>query len=251
MMRKMAITLAMTVVLCSVMTLAYAADMIPVDLSDSAPSGNDAWQRTDAGIRISKPGEYMLSGSLEEGMVWVDCTDTGKVILYLNGVTVHNPKGPAVQIGKCDPRVVISMVEGSTNTLTNGTELVYEDGEEPDGVIFSRSDLTLDGSGKLKITAGAQNGIVSKDDLKILSGEITIECPKHGIKGKDCVEISGGKISIQAGKDGIKSTNKNDPDRGYLLISGGEITIFCTDEALSYITTCSVIGGALHLNTVR
>lgn len=227
---------------------ACAADMIPIDLNggaETAPSG--AWKATESGIVISVPGEYLISGKLEQGQILVDCQEAGKVTLYLNGAEVHNETGPAIRIGECDPRAAISLVDGTENRLSNGAQLAFEEGDEPDGVIYSKSDLTLDGSGRLEIHAGAMNGIVSKDDLKIAGGEYVIDAPRHGIKGKDCVEISGGKIQIRAGKDGIKSTNQNDPARGYLDISGGEIEIFSGDEALSYITYCNITGGTMHL----
>lgn len=227
---------------------ARAEGMVTIALDgQDAGSESGAWQRDEKGIFIRRPGEYLLTGKLAEGQILVDCLEDGKVTLYLNGVEVHHETGPAIRIEECSPRAVISLVEGSENVLSDGTALVLDENEEPDGVVFSRSDLSLEGNGRLKITAGAQNGIVSKDDLKILGGKLEITAPNHGIKGKDCVEISGGSISIRAGRDGIKSTNKKDPDRGYIDISGGEITIFCGDDPLSFITSCRMAGGRVNL----
>ncbi len=236
---------------CAAPIQACAEGMVTIQLGEKEAAGSGSWSVTENGIRISEPGEYLISGTLEEGQIFVDCGQEGKVTLYLNGVNVHHETGPAIQIGKCSPRAVISLVEGSRNSLSNGKNLIFEEEDEPDGVIFSRSDLTVEGSGQLEILAGAMNGIVSKDDLKIRGGEVVIEAPNHGIKGKDCVEISGGSIRIQAGKDGIKSTNKNDPDRGYIDMTGGEVTIECGDDALSFITGCTVTGGSLRITMLK
>ena len=223
--------------------------MVTVDLNSRGPGeeDHDSWQWTSAGVRISQPGEYLISGRLEEGMIWVSCAEKGKVTMYLNGAEIHHENGPAIRIEECSPRAVISLVEGSENILSDGDDLTFEGDEEPDGVIYSRSDLTIEGSGSLRVTAGAMSGIVSKDDLRIEGGSLTIQAPKHGIKGKDCVEISGGKIRVTAGKDGIKATNRKDPEKGYVAVSGGEISIACGDDPISFITKGMMTGGTLEM----
>ncbi len=242
--------------LCALMVLACAvalADgMVSVRLSDDGceVSGGGA-EITARGVKITAPGDYLLEGALSDGQVEVDCAAVGKVTLYLNGVTIHNATGPALLIGQCSPRLSISLVEGTENALSDGTNLVFTDGDEPNGVIFSKSDLTIEGSGSLTVTSGAMDGIVSKDDLKIKDGRITVNAARHGVKGKDFVEISGGTLTVTAGKDGIKSTNKDDPDRGYIAITGGYITLRCGDDALAYITTCTVEECTLRLEVTN
>ena len=197
----------------------------------------------DGTLTISQPGEYMLSGELTDGSLLVDTADQGKVTLYLNGVTVHTEGAAAILIGECKPGVILSLVEGSENVLSNGAQAVTDEEEEPNGVIFSRSDLEIEGSGSLQVNAASGDGIVSKDELKIHGGKITVDAKHHGIKGKDCVEIDGGEIVISAGRDGIKSTNKNDSARGYIAIQGGSVSIRCGDDPLQFVTNC-MIGNA-------
>lgn len=239
----------MGVLMTLLLLCAYAAGegIIPVTLGPEmdTPEGVTA---VDGVVTFSKPGSYLVSGDLPQGSLVVDCAENGKVILYLNGVSVYNAQGPALRVGECSPRAVISLVEGAENRLSNGTALFFEDVDEPDGVIYSQSDLTIEGGGTLEVSAGAMNGIVSKDDLRIEGGSLRIDAPLHGIKGKDSVEISGGEITIHAGKDGVKSTNKKDPERGFLEISGGKLTVTCGDDPLSFITTCHITGGEIHLS---
>lgn len=224
----------------------FADEITPIRLADHASSCEGSQVVIDGDtITITAPGEYLLSGALTDGQIRVDCKDDGKVILYLDGVTIHNEDGAALYIGRVSPRLRISLNAGSENTFTNGSSLIYDIDDEPNGVIFSRSDLTILGEGQLKVLSGAMDGIVSKDDLRVENGNIEVDAARHGIKGKDSIEISGGKITIRAGRDGLKSTNDKDPDRGYIDITGGEIEITCGDDPIAYTTTMNVTGATL------
>lgn len=194
----------------------------------------------DGTLTIVAPGEYMLSGELTNGQLLVDCEDEGKVTLYLNGVTIHTESAVAIRFGECKPKAVLSLVDGSENVFSNAAQDDLDEDEEPNGVIFSQTDLVIEGSGSLKVTAAFADGIVSKDDLEIRGGKITVEAARHGIKGKDSVEIHDGEINVNAGKDGIKSTNKKDPERGYVAVRGGVISIRCGDEPIQFVTDCTI-----------
>ena len=194
----------------------------------------------DGTLTIVAPGEYMLSGELTNGQQLVDCEDEGKVTLYLNGVTIHTEGAVAIRFGECKPKAVLSLVDGSENVFSNAAQDDLNEDEEPNGVIFSQTDLVIEGSGSLKVTSAFADGIVSKDDLEIRGGKITVEAARHGIKGKDSVEIHDGEINVNAGKDGIKSTNKKDPERGYVAVRGGVISIRCGDEPIQFVTDCTI-----------
>lgn len=223
------------------------AEIIPVTLSDEGcTSESGSVVCDDQGVTITEPGEYMLSGTLSNGRVLVDCAKDGKVILHLNNAVIHNETSSAILIGKVSPRVRIALTAGSENRLTSGEHLVFTEEDEPNGVIFSRSDLTIEGSGILMVSAGDYDGIVSKDDLRIEGGEISIQAVRHGIRGKDSVEISDGNIVIRCGKDGLRATNTKDSDKGFISISGGKISIVCGDDPLDYVTGLSVTGGTIE-----
>ena len=246
-MRKTGMILVMVLTAAVILTAA-GEGMIPITLSTEGVQTENEGIRIDGQtVTITQPGEYLVDGTLDNGQILVDCQENGKVTLYLNGVSIHNETGPALLIGNCSPRAVVSLVEGKQNRLSNGKNLIFEEGDEPDGVIFTRSDLTLCGTGSLEIEAGAMNGISSKDDLRIEGGSLTVDVPNHGLKGKDCVEISGGEVTIRAGRDGIKSTNKKDPSLGYIEITGGDIRISCGDEAISFISYCNISGGKMSM----
>ena len=233
--------LLLAVVLFAAMPALAEDGMKVVAFSDAGLEKEvDGVSFADGVLSVRKPGDYMLSGELTNGQLFVDCADEGKVTLYLNGVTIHTDGVAAVLIGGCKPKVVLSLVDQTENVFSNGAQAGSDQDEEPDGAVFSRSDLVIEGTGSLKVTALSGDGIVSRDDLEIRGGQIVVEAARHGIKGKDSVVISSGQLTVTAGRDGIKSTNKNDPSRGYVAVSGGIISIRCGDEPFQFVTDCTV-----------
>ena len=220
---------------------AGSAELVRITLADGASEcGSEGVTCEGDVVTITAPGEYLLTGSLSNGQVRIDCKEDGKVSINLQDVSIHNETGAAILVGHVSPRIRISLMADTSNELSNGGELVYEEDDEPNGVIFSRSDLTLEGSGALKVTAGAMDGIVSKDDIKIEGGQIIVNAPRHGIRGKDFVEISEGDITITAGKDGIRSNNSKEADRGYISVLGGTIRIVCGDDPFDFVTALNI-----------
>ena len=216
---------------------ACSAELITVTLSDEkCESASEAVTCEGSTVKITAPGEYLITGTLSNGQIFVDCKEEGKVVLNLQNVKIHNETGAAILIEKVRPRARISLMADTVNELSNGESLIFDEEDEPNGVIFSRSDLTMEGSGALKITAGAMDGIASKDDLKIEGGQISVIAPRHGLRGKDSVEISAGEITIQAGKDGIRSNNTKESDKGFISITGGKIRITAGDDPLDFVT---------------
>ena len=80
--------------------------------------------------------------------------------------------------------------------MANGGEYQSLDGNNIDGAIFSKADLTLNGAGLLTVTAQAGHGIVSKDDLVLTSGSYQITAAGHGLSGKDSVRVASGTYTI-------------------------------------------------------
>jgi hypothetical protein len=61
------------------------------------------------------------------------------------------------------------------NSVTDGSNYSLASGEdEPNAAIFSKSDLTINGSGTLDVDGNYKNGIVGKDDLVITEGRSTL-----------------------------------------------------------------------------
>lgn len=200
----------------------------------------------DGTVTISEEGIYILRGSLTDGMVIVDAADTAKVQLVLDGVTISNSRGAAIYVKEAD-KVFLTLAEGSVNTLSNGGSYTAIDEKNIDAVVFARSDLTVNGSGGLTITAEEGHGIVSKDDLKITGGMISITADGHGLSGKDSVCVAAGNLELTTGKDGIHAENADDEEKGFVYLAGGSLNVVSEGDCISAETHLQIDGGSFRL----
>lgn len=223
-------------------------EAVPIVLSGrTAEAGGAGVTTADGLVQISQEGVYVLTGSFD-GQIQVSVDKQDKVQLVLSGVSLSCASGPAIWVQQAD-KVFITLAEGTENTVTDGASYILEDGEdEPDGAIFSKEDLTINGSGSLTVTALYQDGIVSKDDLKICGGTLDVTAVDDGLRGKDSVSICGGTITVAAGSDGIKSTNTEEEDRGNVLVTGGKITVCAGDDGIHAARTLAVEDGQITVS---
>ncbi len=228
------------------------ADDTLITLSDSGILCDAPGVQVDGTtILISAPGTYRLTGTLTNGQVKVDCKDKGEVTLILDGVRIHHARGPAIEADQVKPRLRLTLAEGTETILSGGSAYDTNKDKEPNGVIFSRSDLLLDGSGSLRITAACYDGIVSKDDLMLSGITLTVDAARHGLRGKDSLTLTGCTIDITCGKDALRSTNDEKADRGTVTAQDCVLQITCGDDpidavhgyALSETTLTAVIEG--------
>lgn len=218
-----------------------------ITLSDNGSSSDSsAVQIEENTITITDEGTYILSGTLTDGMVIVEAEDTDKVQLVLKGADITNADSAAIYVRSAD-KVFVTTAEGSENVLTNGGSYTAIDENNIDAVIFSKSDLTLNGEGTLKITAKEGHGVVSKDDLVLTSGTYEIEAASHGLSGKDSVRIGGGTYDITAGKDGIHGSNTDDTSLGYVYIKDGTIHIQAEDDGIHADSALLIEGGTVEI----
>ncbi|MGN0324887.1 MAG: carbohydrate-binding domain-containing protein, partial [Lachnospiraceae bacterium] len=215
-------------------------------MDDNSFSDSDAVQIAADTITITDEGTYILSGKLTNGMIIVDAEDTDKVKLVLDDVEITSEQSAAIYVRSAD-KVFITTTDGSENTLTNGGTYAAIDDNNIDAAIFSKADLTLNGSGTLMIHALAGHGVVSKDDLVLTSGTYEITAEKHGLSGKDSVRIAEGTYHITAGQDGIHASNTEDSGQGFIYIAGGNFEIAVTDDGMHADSALMIEGGTINI----
>lgn len=213
---------------------------------DSASCGSDAVEISGSTVTVTEEGTYILSGTLNDGMIVVNAGDTDKIQLVLDQAEITNGTSAAIYVLEAD-KVFITTASGTTNTLSNGGEYAAVDDNNIDAVIFSKSDLTLNGKGTLTVSASAGHGIVSKDDLVFTGGTYDITAADHGISGKDSVRIAKGTYTISSGKDGIHAENKDDSSSGFLYIADGSFTIAAGGDGISAASYLLIENGTVSV----
>lgn len=214
---------------------------------NTATSSSDSVLINGSTVTITEGADYYVTGELE-GMLAVSIDEGDKARLILDGVIVNNPTGAALYVIEGD-KVFVTLANGSDNTLSNGGEFVPVDENNVDGAVFSKQDLTINGSGSLTVTSKAGHGIVAKDDLVLAGGELNISCASHAIDANDSVRIKDAHVTAYSGKDGIHSENSDDASLGFVYISGGSITAEAEGDGISAGAYVSIEGGELDIVT--
>lgn len=197
-------------------TITFSSDKITCSDSDVSIEDNV--------ITISKAGNYTVSGSSENAQIIIDASDDDEVSLTLSDLSLSCETSAPIYVKKAK-QLTVTLEDGSTNYLSTTDEFVAIDDNNIDGVIFSKDDLILTGSGSLEIDSPYGHGIVTKDELTVEDGTYTMTCKKHGLSGKDGIRIVNGTFTLSTQKDGIHTD-------GDLTIENGDINILESLEGL-------------------
>lgn len=207
-------------------------------------------------VTESAPGEiyYILSGSSDNGSFYL--SGSYKCSVTLNGLTLTNPSGPAIDIqnGK---RVNLRLENETTNSLTDGA------GGDWKGCFVCKGHTEFKGKGTLTVNGKTAHGIWSKEYIEIKNCTINVESAlKDGINCNQYFLMESGTVNIIGpGDDGVQvslkdeiptgeTTGHEDEDSGNFYMTGGTLKItghggVCikADGSISYT------GGTQDFNT--
>lgn len=195
---------------------------------------------------ISAGGTYILSGELTDGQIIVNAPEKDVQLVFRN-ISIANSKSAPIYVMDAK-NVVITLAEGTSNYMEDGEVYEFDNtDQEPSAAIFSKDDLTFNGSGSLEVVANFNNGIQSKDDLKFISGTYVITAKDDGIVGKDSVSVKDGTFQITTESDGIKATNTSESDKGYVMIDGGNFAITSGNDGVQAETLLRINNGIFDI----
>ena len=219
-----------------------------INLSGSGATVSGSGVTVENGnITITSAGSYIISGTLTDGSIKVNCSEKGTVRLILNGASISSSSTAPVVVKEAK-KVLVTLADGTTNIITDKTRQSVDD-EDFSSAVYSKADLVFNGSGTLNVNAGYRNGIKSTDDLKVVSGTFNITSNEDGIIVKDLLGIKDGKFTIKSGSDGMKSTYATDTSKGNIVITGGEFDITASNDGVHCNGDILISGGNLTISS--
>ena len=199
---------------------------------------------------------YVLSGTSSNGSFWMD--GAYKMTLELDGVNLTNPDSAAINI-RDGKRIGVMLVDGTTNTLVDGTN-----GSQK-GCFAVKGHAEFTGGGSLTITGNSSHAFWGKEYVqfkKKFTGKITVnKAVGDGFNVNQYIEMNGGTITISGvGDDGMQLSQSTDDadvvetdadNTGIFTMSGGTLNITTTaagakgiKAAVDYVMT----GGSVTVN---
>ncbi len=214
-------------------------------------------------VQIVYAGRYIVSGQLDNGSLIIDADKDDKVWLLMDSASIRNEDSAAILVEQAE-KVFLTLADGTENEIAGWTASDGGSGTDTsgsvsgnasagasgsssgsiDGAIYSRDDLTINGSGSLTVSAGYQHSIVCNDDLAITGGQIAVTAPQDGLHANDSVRIANANLTIQAGDDGI--TASNDDNTSYFYMESGSVTIPSCYEGIEAIDII-INGGSIDI----
>ncbi len=198
-------------------------------------------------VTISRAGTYLLKGTLK-GQVEIAVSQKDSVRLILDQVNITSESGSAIICTQCK-KLILSLPEGTKNTVIDGSTYQDQSEDAPDAAIYSQDDLTINGTGELIINANYQDGIKTKDTLKLMEGSVSIKAVDDGILGKDFVYVHEGTYTVDAGGDGMKTTYDKDNEKGDMIIENGTFTITAGNDGVQSEHRLAIYDGTFTINS--
>ena len=197
-------------------------------------------------ITITASGTYVVSGTLTDGEIVV-AADGADVHLVLNGASITNADGPAIDVRDAGSAVLV-LARGSDNALADGAAYADTGEDAATAALFSSDTLTITGTGSLNVTGAYKDGVSSKNGLAVTgSPTITVNAADDGLRGKDWLLIDGGTLTVTAGGDGLKSSEDDDETKGFVALGGATVSVTAGDDGVTATTDVTVEGTNLTI----
>ena len=166
---------------------------------------------------------YTLSGTSANGSFAMD--GEYKAALVLNGLTLTNTAGPAIDIAN-GKRINVTLPAGTTTTLTDGAGGLHK------ACFFINGHAEFDGAGTLVLTGNTKHAYASDEytQFKPNFGQLNVlKSVSDGLHIEQYLQVQGGNFTFAniAGDNVDVSITNNPADtlNGQVFIEGGTLTL--------------------------
>lgn len=199
-----------------------------IELSGSSASvSGDGVTVYGSTVTISKAGTYVISGQSDGVQIKIAADKSDDVKLVLKGATMTNTDAAisATSAG----HVYLTLAEGTTNSLSDSSS---NSDEKANAALFSKVDLTINGSGTLNVDGKKSNAIKANDTLHITGGTFNITSVGDAFNVNDELNVTGATMTIDAKEDGVKVDNDDDLTVGNMYLANNTITVTAGDDGI-------------------
>ena len=192
---------------------------------------------------IAEAGIWIIDGAASDVTVNVEAPEDAVVYLLLKGLRIENRDRPCIYVGSAGR---VYLVSAGDSRLTVSKAFQKDPGRKANAVIYSRTELTLDGEARLTVDS-PKNGIVCKDKLRFLGGEYAITAGSKAVAADNAIWIAGGDFRLKAKTDGLHAENEDDGMQGSIYIGGGSFDIDVADDGIHGQTMVRIDDGRLAI----
>lgn len=208
-------------------------------------------------VTIEQPGDYMIEGALLDGQIVVSSSLGKKDAVNITLMGVDVTSSDAAPFNAAGGKIGLTLADGTVNSFADTDDYTgHTTSSAPKGCVYSKRDMDIGGSGTLVVRGNVKNGLVCGADLKIKKGaSIDVTAVNNAVKGDNGVEFTNktGTVRITSGGDGIKSDAIDggmlEPDKGYVIIEGGDFTIKSEGDGIQADNYIKVTGGNIVIDS--
>jgi len=198
-------------------------------------------------VKISTAGNYILTGYYTSGIV-ISVGNNETTHIYLNNATIANNAGIAISNTNKKSSLIITVLDGTTNSVTNnGTDV---------NAIHVKGNLSINGTGTLNIESSSKSGIKVSKALEIVDATINIESNNHGISARSIL-VDSAEINVEeAKKDGLNAECDDEttefPDdysEGFIKLINTNYSCDVDGDGIQADTLVYIEGGIIDIKT--
>lgn len=212
--------------------ICFGADGVSIEAAGAELLGRE--------LVITGNGPYTLQGSLVG--LGLHVMSKGETVLIFDGLELSNPEGIVLLAErKCDLHIILR--DNTHNVLRSGSERELLAEKEASGAALeTKGDLTLSGSGELRIEGYLNNAVRCRQNLAVEAGvRIDLLAANKGIRS-NVLSFEDTRCSLVCGDEGIYAETE-------LHILGGTLDAETAGSCLKADGPARIDGCSLHLNT--